>query len=151
MAGLKGRYDGSVDAKGRLSIPARCRKLLPEELVIAKHPNKDLPALVLYSDEGFDNWFDKLLESKGGPKANDAAQAELEDEFYQDSQDVNPDNIGRITLPAFLREYAGIKRDVIITGARDHLIIRTPQVLEKSREGFASNSVFDKPASDLIE
>lgn len=149
MAGLKGRYDGSVDAKGRLSIPAKCRKLLPEELVVAKHPNKDIPALVVYSEDGFDAWFDRLLESKGGAKANDALQDELEDEFYQDSQDVSPDGIGRITIPSFLREYATIDRDVIITGARDHLIIRTPEVLEKSRESFASNPVYDIPASVL--
>ena len=147
MAGLKGRFDGSVDAKGRLSIPSKCRKLLPEELVVAKHPNKDLPALVLYSEDGFDTWFDRLLESKGGAKANDALQDELIDEFYQDSSDVTPDSIGRVTIPLFLREYAGIERDVIITGARDHLIIRTPEVLEKSREGFASNAVYDQPAS----
>lgn len=151
MAGLKGRYEGSVDTKGRLSIPSKCRKLLPEELVVAKHPNKELPALVVYSEEGFDTWFDRLLESKGGARANDAEQDELIDEFYQDSSDVIPDSIGRITLPSFLREYAGIDRDVVITGARDHLIIRTPEVLDKSRKGFAANAVYDKPASDSSE
>lgn len=143
MAGLKGRFDGSVDAKGRLSIPSKCRKLLPEELVIAKHPNKNIPALVLYSEDGFDAWFDRLLDSKGGARANDALQDELEDEFYQDSADVRPDSIGRITMPSFLREYANIERDVVITGARDHLIIRTPEALEKSRKSFASNVVYD--------
>ncbi len=151
MAGLKGRYDGKVDAKGRVSIPSKCRKLLPEQLVIAKHPKKELPALVLYSEDGFDGWFDRLLESKGGAKANDALQDELADEFYQDSADVEPDDLGRITIPSFLREYAGIRHNVIITGARDHLIIRTPEVLEKSREGFASNPVYDKPASVSTE
>lgn len=151
MAGLKGRYEGSVDAKGRLSIPSKHRKLLPEELVVAKHPKKELPALVVYSEEGFDEWFDRLLESKGGAKANDELQDELEDEFYQDSADVVPDSIGRITIPSFLREYAGIERDVVITGSRDHLIIRTPEVLEKSRKGFAANPVYDTPSSDTTE
>ena len=151
MAGLKGRFESSVDAKGRLSIPAKCRKLLPEELVVAKHPNKELPGLVVYSEDGFDAWFDSLMESKGGARANDAMQDDLEDEFYQDSQDVTPDGIGRITIPAFLREYAGIERDVVITGARSHLIIRTPEVLEKSRKGFATNPVYDTPASATAE
>ena len=147
MAGLKGRYDGKVDAKGRVSIPSKCRKLLPEQLVIAKHPKRELPALVVYPEDGFDAWFDKLLESKGGARENDAQQAELIDEFYQDSQDAELDDIGRITIPSFLREYAGIQRDVVITGARDHLIIRTPEILDRSRAGFASNSVYDSPAS----
>lgn len=146
MAGLKGRFDAKVDAKGRVSVPSKCRKLLPDQLVIAKHPKKELPALVVYSEDGFEEWFDNLLESKGGARANDAMQDELIDEFYQDSADVEPDDIGRITIPSFLREYAGIKHNVVITGARDHLIIRTPDTLEKSREGFASISVYDKPA-----
>ena len=151
MASLKGRYEGSVDVKGRLSIPSKCRKLLPEELVIAKHPNRDIPALVVYSDEGFDNWFEQLLEAKGGAKANDASQAQLRDEFYQDSQSASPDTIGRISIPSFLREYAGIDKDVVITGSYDHLIIRTPEMLERSRKAFESNSVYDEPASVLAE
>jgi MraZ protein len=151
VARLKGRQDGSVDLKGRVSIPSKWRKLLPEELVVAKHPKKEQPALVVYSEEGFDAWFESLLEAKGGARANDAAQDELEDEFYQDAADVAPDGLGRITIPAFLREYAGIERDVIITGARDHLIMRTPDALDKARNSFASNSVYDKPASDVAE
>ena len=147
MAGLKGRYDGKVDAKGRVSIPSKCRKLLPEQLVIAKHPNKELPALVVYPEEGYDEWFDKLMASKGGERANDVQQDMLIDEFYQDSQDAVPDDLGRITIPSFLREYAGIRHQVVITGARDHLIIRTPEVLEKYHQSFASNTVYDKPAS----
>lgn len=147
MAGLKGRYDVNVDTKGRISIPAKCRKLLPEQLVVAKHPNKKLPALVVYSEDGFDEWFDRLLEAKGGARANDLQQAELIDEFYTDSADATPDSIGRITIPAFLREYAGIEREAVITGSRDHLIIRTPEMLEKSRASYASNSVFDQPVN----
>ncbi|MDR1088712.1 MAG: hypothetical protein LBL23_05535 [Coriobacteriales bacterium] len=148
MAGLKGRYDGRVDAKGRVSIPSKCRKLLPEQLVVAKHPDKKLPALVLYSEDGYDLWFDRLLESKGGARANDEMQDKLIDEYYQDSGNVEPDDLGRIIIPSYLREYAGIKHAVVITGARDHLIIRTPEALEKSRAGFAVNPVYDTPASD---
>lgn len=147
MAGLKGRYDGKVDVKGRVSVPSRCRRLLPEQLVIAKHPQRDIPALVVYPEEGFDDWFERLLESMGGAKANDALQAAFEDEFYQDAQDVEPDDLGRITIPSYLREYAGIKHQVVITGARDHLIIRTPEALEKTREGFGVNSVYGKPTA----
>ena len=151
MAGLKGRYEAKVDAKGRVSIPSKCRKLLPEQLVIAKHPNKELPALVVYSEEGYDEWFSKLMESKGGERANDLLQEQLIDEFYQDSQDTELDDLGRITIPTFLRVYAGIKHNVVITGSRDHLIVRTPEMLEEYQKSFASNTVYDKPASTPAE
>ena len=151
MAGLKGRYEGKVDAKGRVSVPSKCRKLLPEQLVIAKHPNKDMPALVVYPEDGYDQWIDKLMESKGGERANDAQQALLIDEFYQDAHDVDPDDLGRITIPSYLREYAGIRHQVVITGSRDHLIIRTPEALEYYQKSFASNTVYDKPASSPVE
>jgi len=125
--------------------------LLPEQLVIAKDPNKELPALVVYPEEGYDEWFDKLMASKGGERANDAQQALLIDEFYLSSQDAVPDDLGRITIPLYLREYAGIKNQVVITGSRDHLIIRTPEVLEKYEQCFAGNTVYDKPASSPME
>ena len=151
MASLRGTYDGKVDAKGRVSIPSKCRKLLPEQLVIAKHPNKELPALVVYSEEGFDEWFQKLLASMGGEKVNDALQVELIDEYYQDSQDAAPDDLGRIIIPNYLREYAGIQNHVVITGSLDHLIIRTPEMLEKYQQRFADNKVYVKPASATAE
>ena len=152
MARLRGTYEGSVDAKGRLSIPAKYRKLLPEELVIAKHPDKDLPGLVVYPEEDFDSWFDSVLESKGGAKANSSLQSKLLEELYMDSQEASPDGIGRITIQSFLRKYAGIERDVVITGVRDHLVIRAPEVVEKVRESFASNTIYDDDAaSDTTE
>lgn len=148
MASLRGTYDASVDDKGRMSVPSKHRKLLPEELVLAKHPDKDLPALVVYSEDGFDAWFDKLMESKGGEKANDLLQDRLLDEFYRDSVSVVCDSIGRISIPQSLRDHAGIGREVVVSGARDHLIIRTPETLEKIREADASNKVYDdQPAS----
>ena len=151
MDALKGRYDGKVDVKGRVSIPSKCRKLLPEKLVIAKHPNKDMPALVVYPEKGFDKWINKLMKSKGGEKANYMQHDLLIDEFYQDAHDVTPDDLGRVTIPSFLREYAGIKNQVIITGSRDHLIIRTPEALEQYHQSFASNTVYDTPASNSTE
>ena len=147
MAALRGTYEGKVDAKGRVSIPSKCRKLLPESLVVAKAPNKELPALVVYSEDGFNQWFEKLLASKGGERANDEQQNELLDEYYQLSVETAFDDLGRINIPLFLRDYAGIKNNVVITGARDHLIIRTPEILAKYHESFARNSVYDKPAS----
>ncbi len=147
MASLRGTYDASVDDKGRMSLPAKHRKLLPEELVIAMSPKKEIPALVVYTEEGFDDWFEKLLVSKGGERANDELQADLEDEIYRESANITVDSIGRISIPPRLREYAGIGRDAVVTGSRNHLIIRTPEALEKSREASASNRVFDKPAS----
>jgi MraZ protein len=152
VAGLKGTYEGKVDAKGRVSIPSKCRKLLPGQLVVAKHSNKDLPALVVYPEDGFDEWSDKLLASMGGERVNDALQVQLLDEFYKAAFDAVPDDLGRITIPTYLREYAGIEHQVVITGARDHLIIRTPQMLERYEAGFAKNKVYnDQPASTPVE
>lgn len=151
MADLKGRFDVKVDAKGRVSVPSKCRRLLPYQLVVSKHPNKNRPALVLYPEDTFSEWFDSILESLGGAKANDPVQEELVDEFFQFAADVEPDDLGRIIIPTYLREYAGIKGNAVITGARDHLIIRTPEVLEEACEGFASNSIYHTPAPATAE
>ena len=151
MSVLRGSYDGKVDAKGRVSVPSKCRKLLPEQLVIAKHPTKELPALVVYPEEDYNQWFKTLMQSMAGEKANVELQAELIDEYYKDSLDVTPDDLGRITIPPFLREYAGITNAVVITGSLDHLIIRTPEMLKKYEQRFANNSVYATSASNPTE
>ncbi|MDR2672203.1 MAG: hypothetical protein LBC35_02695 [Coriobacteriales bacterium] len=145
MSGLKGRAQGTIDSKGRISLPAKYRKLLPEELVLAKSPNAEFPALVLYTEEGFDTWLDSVMESKGGYAANNQALDDITEEYYENSEDVHVDGIGRIAIAAHLREYAGIDKEVVISGAKDHLVLRSAQIWEANRQRRAQASVYDKP------
>jgi MraZ protein len=132
MTALKGKSTGTVDTKGRVSLPAKYRKLLPEELVLAKSPNTDIPSLVIYPEEAFIEWIDSVMESKGGYKANNQSLDDINEEYYENSEDVKVDSIGRISIPPDLRKYAGIEKDVVISGVKDHLVLRSVEAWEKN-------------------
>jgi MraZ protein len=84
-----------------------------------------------------------VLESKGGSKANSAAQFRLKIEYYGESEVVEFDGNGRILIPQFLRDYAGLSANVVIVGMGSNLLICTPEVWEATQEEFADNKVFD--------
>jgi MraZ protein len=145
VAGLKGNAKGTVDIKGRVSLPAKYRKLLPEELVLVKSPDREIPALLLYSESGFEEWIDAVLESKGGYKANDKSMDKVIKEYYINSEDIHVDGIGRIGIPPALREYAGINKEVMICGARDHLELVSVELWEAFTADLESAEVYDNP------
>jgi MraZ protein len=43
--------------------------------------------------------------------------------FFAGAQDASPDKQGRVAIPGPLREFAGLNRDVRVTGAFDHVEI----------------------------
>ena len=146
MPSLRGRAQVSVDDKGRVSLPAKYRKLLPDELVLAKSPDTEFPALVLYTEEGFEHWIDNVMDSKGGYAANPRELDYINDDYYENSENVHVDGIGRIPIALHLREYAGIDagdKDVVISGARDHLVMRRYDVWEANNQRRAQALVYD--------
>jgi MraZ protein len=148
VARFKGKATGSVDVKGRVSLPAKYRKLLPEELVLAKSPNRAFPSLVLYPADGFDEWIDNVMESKGGYKANNQQMDDILEEYYENSEDVRVDGIGRISIPSDLRSYASIGKEVVISGAKDHLVLRSAESWEANSRRRAQASVYDESRDD---
>lgn len=109
---FSGRYEHTLDEKGRISLPVKFRDLLKikydERLVITTMDG----CLYCYP---YEEW--KLLEEK-------AVNFELlrpEDKnfmrlFFSGAMECTPDKLGRILLPQTHREYAGIIKDVIFAG-----------------------------------
>src|SRR3982074_59536 len=112
-----GEYQHSLDAKGRVILPARFRGQLEGGAVMARALDG---CLAVYPEAEFRRFADATLEEFGarGSRERDAARAFLSGawEFAADSQ-------GRAAIPPKLREYAGLDRDVIVTGAYDHVEI----------------------------
>ncbi|MCL2756845.1 MAG: division/cell wall cluster transcriptional repressor MraZ [Coriobacteriia bacterium] len=144
MAFLKGKAPATFDAKGRVSLPAKYRRLLPEDLVVAISPDEDFPALVVYTQEGFEKWTDEILVSKGGYRANNKSHDQLIDKYVQDSEDVDVDSVGRILIPSDLRGKAKINKDVMFSGARDHLVIRSIAIWQEYQKALAMVTVYDE-------
>jgi len=147
MDTLKGRATALFDAKGRVSLPAKYRKILPEDLVVTKSPDGELPALVLYPSEGFDRWMDEVLKEKGGNRSTNKNLDHIIEKYYQNAEDVKIDSVGRILIPAELREYAEMDKEIIFSGVRDHLIIRSLPLWEKHQKILEKVTTYDEKSA----
>ena len=113
---LNGSYRFKIDAKGRVSLPAKFRKVLSEDLVVACALTGDY--LMVFDGQGsFNAWVDGIFVDKfGGYNSTNREQMMLRSMLKGNAFDVQPDTAGRILLPAELREKAGIDKEVVIVG-----------------------------------
>lgn len=102
-------YNHTVDAKGRLSIPSKFRTLLGKEFVISKGLEN---CLYVYANEDWEK-FEQNLTSL--PLINKEAR-QFARFFLAGAAQVELDPQGRILIPASLRDYAGLKKDVVLVG-----------------------------------
>ena len=106
---MTGRYEHSIDDKGRLFIPAKLREELGSVFYLAVGVKENL---TIYPMEAWN----KLRERVSSLTT---AQAAAMDVFFASAYKCEPDKQWRIQVPADLREYAKIDRDVVITGNND--------------------------------
>ncbi len=104
-----GEYNHTIDAKGRLSIPSKFRSILGTEFVISKGIDNCLYA---YANEDWER-FEKNLTSL--PLIDKGAR-QFARFFLAGAAQLELDSQGRILLPAPLREFAGLEKDVVLVG-----------------------------------
>lgn len=113
---LMGSYSFKADAKGRVSLPAKFRKALSDDLVVTSALSGDY-LMVFDGQESFNAWVDKIFDDKfGGYNSTNGEQLMWRSALKGNAYEVQADSAGRILLPANLREKAGIGKDVVIVG-----------------------------------
>ena len=129
---LTGQYTHSIDAKGRVNFPAKLREELGERFIITRGLDN---CLFVYSVDEWDQLAAKLHElpiSKSAP---------LNRFFCAGAAEAEPDKQGRVLLPAHLREYAGLDRDVTIAGVSNRAEIWDSERWEKQNEQLTAESI----------
>lgn len=111
---LMGTYSHSLDPKGRLIIPARLREELGDDFIITK--NLDY-CLAVYPKEAWERFIQKIEEL---PKISSEPARRLRRFYFGNSMTMEVDKQGRILIPAGLREYASLTKDVVLVGVDDH-------------------------------
>lgn len=105
-----GTHHPRLDDKGRLFLPAKYRDELREGLVITKGQERCLYVFPMAE-------FVRITEAlRPGPVASKAVR-DYSRVFFASASDEKPDSQGRVTIPAPLREYAGLARDCVVIGA----------------------------------
>ncbi|MBQ9827656.1 MAG: division/cell wall cluster transcriptional repressor MraZ [Lachnospiraceae bacterium] len=105
-----GEYNHTIDAKGRMIIPQKFREGLGESFFMSKGLDG---CLVLYPEDQWIKFVDKLNNLSDIRKDN----RDLKRFFLSGASDCEIDKQGRVLITPTLREYAGLKKDIVITGA----------------------------------
>ncbi len=108
---MKGEYKHSIDAKGRLAIPAKLREELGEHFTVTKGLDG---CLAIYPESEWEG-LEQRIRSMPMSKARD-----LQRFFFSAAFDAELDSQGRILLPANLRKYAGLTKETVVIGAFNH-------------------------------
>lgn len=112
-----GEYDHTLDDRGRITLPRKIRSELDEREVIL---SRGFDTCIF----GFDkNSWEREAEKQLGVSVTDGKGRELRRYFFAAAEKIEIDKLGRILLPALLKEYAGITSEVVVLGAGDHFEI----------------------------
>lgn len=136
---FRGRYEHTIDAKGRLSIPSKFRDILSQDgdlrIVVTAYDG----CLIAYP---YEEW--RILEEKlsSHSEFNRDTRALLRF-FYSSAVDCTIDKLGRILVPQTLRDYAKFDKDIVVIGMLKHLEIWSREEWERAEEKVSQDDIGD--------
>ncbi len=113
MSYLTGEFECKLDPKSRMMIPSGLKKKLPEVETEGLVINRGFGAkkhLVIFTKSQWDKKLDELS------KLNEYEEDNIKviRYFTRGATELSPDAAGRVLLPKFLLEYAGIQSDIVL-------------------------------------
>lgn len=116
-------YNHTIDAKGRMILPAKFREGLGNRFVLSRGIDQ---CLTIYPLE---NW-EKLASSLQKLSFTKSSVRTLRRFLIGSSTEVECDKQGRVLIPSHLREYAGIKKEALVIGTGATIEIWSPEILQ---------------------
>lgn len=114
---LLGEYDHTIDDKNRLTLPAKFRQALADEVVVARGMDG---CLVVYTRANWDEFVAARMQGLS-PFSKEARQ--MSRFIFAGATEAELDKQGRVMVPPALSEHAGLGREVVVAGLRDHVEI----------------------------
>lgn len=106
-----GKYDNSIDAKGRAIIPAKFRHKLGERCVLTKGVDK---CLYIYTEE---EWLKYVEEHILNRPDEDEEARKLKLVYFSNIVECDIDKQGRINIPQEFIDYAEIDKEMVNVGS----------------------------------
>jgi len=137
-----GEYSHTIDVKGRLIIPARFREGLGDRFVVTKGLDN---CLFVYPQ---DEWgaLEQKLKSLPFTRADARAFVRF---FFSGASECEVDKQGRILIPANLREYAQLSKDVVVLGVSSRVEIWSKEQWDQYNNLAAEN--FEEIAEKIVD
>ena len=135
-----GEYNHTIDAKGRLIIPAKFREVLGDEFVVTKGMDG---CLFVFDNSEWQVFAEKL---RSLPMI-DKEVRQFTRFFLAGAASVEVDKQGRILLPSVLRDFAGITKDTVLIGVGSRI-----EIWSKDRwEGTVTYQDMDEISAHMVE
>lgn len=116
MALLIGRYDYSLDPKNRLAVPPKYREALAQEKGRSFYLTSGMEGcLYLFLPSQWEKMLADDLKMFSLPDKE--AERAFKRKFFSEALEVEPDAQGRLLVPHYLKEHAGLRFDVLVQGA----------------------------------
>ncbi|MDD3088409.1 MAG: division/cell wall cluster transcriptional repressor MraZ [Candidatus Omnitrophica bacterium] len=115
-----GEYEHSVDKKNRVIIPARFRETITEKGVERLYVTRGLDECLFVHTE--DDWKAQEAKFKAMPFTKSEVR-KFNRMFFGSAVECVPDGQWRILLPEYLKEYAGLSKDIMIIGVANRFEI----------------------------
>jgi len=124
MAAFVGRYEHSLDSKGRVILPAKFRADFERGGYLTEHKEG---CLALWTPGEFERQLQAMMEqAEQGQTARNRARL-----WAASSHEVEIDRQGRMPIPAHLRGFAQLESEVLVHGAIDRIELWNPAVWEE--------------------
>ncbi len=124
---FSGEYTYSIDEKKRLAVPVKFRELLGKKAVVTRGLDS---CLFLYPAKEWANLAKKISRLPLA-QADARSFARL---MLGGAVEVSFDNLGRILIPDYLKNYSGLKKRVIFVGLYDRIEIWDEKEFEKYKK-----------------
>ena len=139
---LLGEYKHNLDSKGRMAIPAKFRDKLTAGAIITRGLDN---CLFLFTHAEWEVLAGKLIALPLA-QANSRAFVRL---MLSGAMDVALDTQGRILIPDYLRHFAGLKKEAVVTGLYNRIEVWDSDAWTRYKQKTESAS--DEIAEKLSE
>ena len=140
-----GEHDHTIDRKGRLIIPSQFRQVMKERYVERFVITRGLDKCLFLFPE--DEW--RAQENRFRALSFTKQEARRFNRFYfAGAAELNCDRQGRVLVPSYLKDFAGIKRDVVLVGVSNRIEIWDKEEWKKFCEEFKSS--YEQIAEKLL-
>lgn len=134
---LIGEYEHSLDAKGRLIMPAKFRDDIGDKFIITKGLDG---CLFAFSKDEWKKFEEKLATL---PISNKDARL-FSRFFFAGAIDCELDKQGRFLISSNLREFAGFIKDVVIVGMNSRIEIWSKEKWQDTENSISADDIAEK-------
>lgn len=127
-----GEYRHTLDSKNRVSIPSKFRTVAGDALFVTRGLDS---CLFVFSEKEWEQFAERLSEL---PISNKDAR-KFARTFLSGASECAVDKNGRILIPQYLKDYAGIEKEVYVNGAGSRIEIWDSAKWEEYSLSLTSN------------